>query len=357
MGESINIRGKENLIFKADDLEKQTFIVEIDGDTKGIGFRYDVTDSEWFDVIVDTNNKFIVSVKENFDIENRIGYITIHHNDIQGDNGEKIIKVEQEGVKCDVNVDYEDVSFDSFPFNVISEEKIIKVTVTGGNKKYFIKSFREFDTNNNVIVNDNGIKIIKVDDSTLKIISYGRIFMEDGCYYEITLAHDNDVSKICKIKVIYIDKNIDISNSLKDNSIYPIKKDNSNHKPLKKIRTNIELMDEYYNNRPNPYIELASYDESKRKINESKSLNKNEIIFEKDGGSKSFKINTYPKGTPISVNINSDFISYKINNEILTLIVSNNPYKDSRKCIIKIRNSSNQSEVITKTIIQKGIED
>ena len=205
-----------NLVFPAnwaagDTSNQDEFTVFIDGKSEGGGFRYETSNDDWFDIIL-TDNTFTVTVKENFDIIERNGYIIIHHNKMIGDDGEVVVNIKQNGVECAIQAKPSEISFTSFNFE--KDERNINISVIGGNEKYFIKSFKEYKpvkvTNDEdtttaykVIQNDRGIKIEKTGEDELKITSYGRVFKEDGQFYEIVLAHDNDVSKTATIKVTY----------------------------------------------------------------------------------------------------------------------------------------------------------
>lgn len=344
----------EKLEFDAKPSSKKDFTVIIDGKKNGTGFRYDVVGDDWFDIIPNKNNGFDVVPKENFNISERTGYITLHHNDIQGENGEKVVTIVQKGIECTVSVSSDTIQFTSD--NSLKDEVDITVIVSGGNEKYFIQSFKEFDKDGHVIKNDNGIKVVKKSNTLLTITSYGRVFLEPGQYYEIVLTHDNDRTKTAKIKVGY--------DSLAAKDTVPIiSTSNIARIPSKamktttKVKTNQQLIEEYKNETvQEPYITLTSYNPSTKRLLKSKTANSSDIVFEHDGGFKSYKIETYPENALVSVKITSDFVSYKIEDRILTLTAVANPYITERKCNVRIKNIYNQTDVIDKTIIQKGVE-
>ena len=343
------------LTFNSTGTEKQTFQVTTDGEFLGFGFRYDISGDGWFDIIPEGQGKFSVSVKDNFNISERIGYVTFHHNSIQGEDGERVLTVKQNGVDCSISVSPSTINFTSTNNN--KDEKEITVTVNGGNKKFFIQSFKEFNSEDKLIKNDNGIKVIKVSNEKLKITSYGQVFMNDGNYYKVVLAHDNDRSKTVEIKVNYdgyTPKDTVPSTSISQlSTLRTISVSNAEVSTM----TFQETLDNYHNEAvQESYLTLTSINPTTKKLLRSKSANSDEIIFENNGGSKTYQINKYPEKAPISVKISSNFITYKINDGILTLTAVPNPYIIERKCTIRIRNVYDPFGSITKTIIQKGNE-
>lgn len=190
-------------------VNKQEFTVTVDGKDYGGGFRYEVSESDWFDVVL-TGNTFTVIVKENFDINDRNGYILLHHNCIQGEMGEIEVNIDQTGIECSVTVSEENVMFTTVPAN--TEIKNITVTAEGGNGKFFIKSFRKFhvDAENNEetpIPNDLGIKLVKNGNESITITNYGRTSLQSGDIFKIELAHDNDAKNPATVTVGYYDEN------------------------------------------------------------------------------------------------------------------------------------------------------
>lgn len=194
---SINIT-PENIEFKANDNIAQQIAILINGKEQNNGFRYHITNGDWFEMIPNAN-KFDIVVKENFDINDRTGYIVFHHNDMQGEAGEKVVSIVQKGAECNIKAIPDTVSFKNDGIDV----RTIEVDVTGGNDKYHIQSFKKFDKTEKLIKNDKGIKIVKNNDNTLRITSYGRIFLNEKEHYEITLAHNNDRTKTVIITINY----------------------------------------------------------------------------------------------------------------------------------------------------------
>lgn len=336
---------------EGDTVNQQQFTVTIDGKEYGGGFRYEISENDWFDVVL-TDNTFTVTVKQNFNINDRNGYIAIHHNCIQGDDGEEVINITQRGVECSINTSISSIIFQ--PLNTNADIREIDVTVTGGNKKYFIKSFKEYNSEDKVIKNDKGIKVEKISDEKLRITSYGRVFLENGQYYEIILAHDNDVTKICTIVVKY--DNIDVKNEVPSSIQNRLMFNNIYQKTSNKaVSTFSEKLQTEISSENTPSLIIyglnAPIQTKKRGI---KSKLSDEIIFESTGGSFEYNMDVKPVKSLVSVKITSDFVTYNISNNILTLTAKYNPYVTDRKCAIRIRNIHDPFNVIVKTIIQKG---
>lgn len=363
---------KMNLVFPAnwaagDTSNQDEFTVSIDGKSKGGGFRYETSNDDWFDIIL-TDNTFTVTVKENFDITERNGYIIIHHNKMIGDNGEVVVNIKQNGVECAIQTNPSEISFTSLNFE--KDERNIKISVIGGNKKYFIKSFKEYKpvevtndegttTVNKVIQNDRGIKIEKTSEDELKITSYGRVFKENGQFYKIVLAHDNDVSKTATIKVMY--DNVKINNDIPSlNSNTNQVKEVVNTEPtrtiLRKTANNLRVentdnMGSYLKvyGLNEPIVELTK--KGKKKSVEELS---DEIIFEHEGGVKEYDFEVSPKHAYVTVKLNCDFVKYKITNNKLILEASPSTDIYDRYGFIRIRNASDPFAVVYKRIVQKG---
>ena len=340
-------------------VNQQSFKVKIDGKTTGGGFRYEVSESDWFDVLV-TDNTFTVTVKENFNINDRNGYITIHHNCIQGDDGEKTVDINQKGIDCQITASSENITFTSDNYD--ADERNITVTVTGGNKKYFIKEFKKFNENDKLIKNDNGIKVKKISDELLRVTSYGRTFLENGQYYKIVLAHDNDATKTETIEVKYNDINVKnevpVSNttvvataSLRSAALNTI---SSLSIPTfeEKLEAETEVV--------TPSLSIYGLNTPIITTTKSKKLKaaklSDEIVFDHEGGTKEYKMEVVPEKSLVSVKISSDFVSYKISGGVLTLTAKYNPYTVDRKCLIKIKNIYDPVNTIVKTIVQKGVD-
>lgn len=196
------------------DNNVESFTITVDGKKDGKGFRYEVVKDDWFDVIPDEegNGVFYVVVKENFNVCNRTGYINFQHNCLKAsDGGELVVTIVQNGISCSVGVDKKEIIFKTIPVTdakgVKKQEEMVYITSDGGNGKYFIKSIKEFYSDNHQTAYDNGIKVEKkVDDEKkdyLLITNYGRVFFDNSQYYVITVAHDNDRSKEAQIKIQY----------------------------------------------------------------------------------------------------------------------------------------------------------
>lgn len=193
---------KPVLEFEASGTLTDTFKVKIDGGYKGTGYRYKTYGGEWFDVFQGAGNTFTVVLKENFNISDRDGYIVFHHNCIRGDAGERTVHIVQYGVKCDIEV-YPD-KIDDFNSDEFEEDRReIGVNVTGGREKFYVQSVRQFNAEGKLRPYDNGIKVGKADDAKLYIVNYGQVFKENGCHYEVTVAHVDDRTKARTITVSY----------------------------------------------------------------------------------------------------------------------------------------------------------
>ena len=332
---------------EGDTVNQQEFTVTIDGKSYGGGFRYDISENDWFDVVL-TDNTFTVIVKENFNINYRNGYITVHHNCIQGDDGEKVINITQNGVECTIQASMSLITFQSINTDVDIKE--IDINVTGGNEKYFIKSFKEYSNDDKVIKNDDGIKVEKINDTKLRITSYGRVFLDNGQYYEIVLAHDNDVTKTCLIKVTYDNVSTkteipQLTRKILNNKLLSTRSEKSNIPTFgEKCSSEEDVIT------PSLIIYGLNAPIQTKKRGRKPKLSE-EIIFECNGGTVEYNMEVLPEKSLVSVKISSNFIDY-----VLTLTAKPNPYTVERKCIIKIRNIHDPFNTIVKTIIQKGVE-
>ena len=354
-----------SLVFPAnwevgDTSNQDEFTVLIDGKSKGGGFRYETDNNDWFDIIL-TDNTFTITVKENFNITERNGYIIIHHNKIIGDDGEVVVNVKQNGVECSIQANPSTINFMNFE----KDEKNINVSVIGGNKKFFIKSFKEYkvaevtsdesvSTVNKVIQNDRGIIISKIGEDKLKITSYGRVFKENGQFYEIILAHDNDVSKTVTIKVTYDD--VTIKDDVPSLSV------TAPSRRMTKFTTrkvsNTVINEKETNETMGAYLKIYGLNEpivELTKRGRKKTIEPSEeIIFEHDGGVKEYDFEVSPKHTYVTVKMNCDFVKYKIGNNKITLEASPSTAIYDRYGFIKIKNASDPFVFVYKKIIQKG---
>ena len=208
------------------------------------GFRYEVSEGDWFDVTL-TGNTFTVTVRENFNIGERNGYILINNNMVHGniDDDDTIdeleVDIHQNGMVCTLtmNISKKEPSSIStevkenkinIAFSLIpSTKETIKIGITtnGGIKDFIIKDIREEfvkestetieeQIGSHVIQRvvrfhktvefDHGIKTEKLDSKNLKITSYGCVFpkndIDNAKQYIITIAHKSNreiTNEIC----------------------------------------------------------------------------------------------------------------------------------------------------------------
>lgn len=157
---------------------------------------------DWFS-IERNRNTLIVRVNPYFEYDNgddednggnpRNGYIRLVHNCV--DTATIDINITQRGVKYDVSANVEKKQLTLPPLEDSKTE--ITVTTYGGSEKFYVKSVKEYSTHT-IKVNgvdepvemdyDNAFKL-SIEDDKLIINSYGRPFIDEGCFYEITLAH------------------------------------------------------------------------------------------------------------------------------------------------------------------------
>ena len=106
-----------------------------------------------------------------------------------------------------------------------------------------------------------------------------------------------------------------------------------------------------------PTVSLQEAAESTRKVRR-KSNNKStdEVYFDREGGEMRFKYKLEPEHAELYVEISSDFITYRTEDNDLILVAKPNPYSLERRCIVKIMNSFNPLFSQTKVVIQKGVD-
>ena len=106
-----------------------------------------------------------------------------------------------------------------------------------------------------------------------------------------------------------------------------------------------------------PTVSLQEAAESTRKVRR-KSNNKStdEVYFDREGGEMRFKYKLEPEHAELYVEISSDFITYRTEDDDLILVAKPNPYSLERRCIVKIMNSFNPLFSQTKVVIQKGVD-
>ena len=365
--DNMNLEFPANWI-AGDTSNQDEFTVSIDGKSKGGGFRYETSNDDWFDIIL-TDNTFTVTVKENFDIIERNGYIIIHHNKMIGDDGEVVVNIKQNGVECDIQTNPSEITFTSLNFE--KDERNINISALGGNEKFFVKSFKEYkpvevtnnegtSTVNKVIQNDRGIKIEKIGKDKLKISSYGRVFKENGQFYEIVIAHDNDVSKTATIKVTYDD--VTINDDVPSLNAVDNRSEVINTEPTRTmLRKGVNSLTTKNENTDNmgSYLKVYGLNEpivelTKRGRKKSVEKPSDEIIFEHNGGVKEYDFEVSPKHAYVTVKLNCDFVKYKITNNKLILEASPSTAIYDRYGFIRIRNASDPFAVVYKRIVQKG---
>jgi hypothetical protein len=188
----------------------------------------------------------------------------------------------------------------------------------------------------------------------LKITSYGRVFKENGQFYEIVLAHDNDVSKTSKIIVTYDDVNIktDVPSL---NTTTPLRRVT---KFTTRKASNTVINEKEINENMGAYLKIYGLNEpivELEKRGGKKTIEPSEeIIFEHEGGVKEYDFEISPKHAYVTVKLNCDFVKYKITNNKLILEASPSTDIYDRYGFIRIRNASDPFAVVYKRIVQKG---
>lgn len=94
--------------------------------------------------------------------------------------------------------------FKSTDPNKLKEEKSLTIKVSGGSGKYRIKSIRGYKNSDDEVGEkfDNGFVYYKNGDE-LKIINYGRTFINDGGFYKMVLCHNDDKKIEETLKIRY----------------------------------------------------------------------------------------------------------------------------------------------------------
>lgn len=408
-------------------LNRKEFKVIIDENEELIGgFRYDVTGDDFFDVIPN-GNTFTVVARENFNTYERVGYVILHHNCIQGEDGEVTVYITQNAVECNISIEEIDnegtvegttedepatpklvseINFlsllykqpekknrndennsqeatsdtneeesDSDEEPIINKEVVeLYINVEGGDKKYFIKSFKKFkriDSNTTESVNtqnDRGIKVEKLDGNILRITNYGRTSLENGQYYELELAHHTNVKVTTKLKILYDDVDIKTDIPVIDTETHDTEEEGTRRSVLRKgniksnIKKHIPVFAESVASSVN-YSEpdltiyglnapIITYTKNGRK--RTKKSDK-EIVFNTNGGTLEYDINVSPKNAILSVKLNGTFVTYRIKNGKLILTAEPNITNTDRRGSIVLRHPNDPFKVISKTIIQKGL--
>jgi len=106
-----------------------------------------------------------------------------------------------------------------------------------------------------------------------------------------------------------------------------------------------------------PTVSLQEAAESTRKVRrKSNDKSTDEVYFDREGGEMRFKYKLEPEHAELYVEISSDFITYRTEDNDLILVAKPNPYSLERRCIVKIMNSFNPLFSQTKVVIQKGVD-
>ena len=351
---------------------RQEFTVTVDRmeNTAG-GFRYEFKDNEWFDVTVN-GNTFVITARENFNVYGRTGYIILHHNCIQGEDGEITVYVEQDGIVCKIESSQSEVVFSSVLNNRTEpnteelpdkkETVEIDVTVTGGDGKFFIKSFKEYRTVSNpsgsrnvLTANDNAVKVVKIGNSKVILTSYGRVSTENGRYYELILAHNSNPKVTASILIKYDEYNAVTEIPVEENRRSLVRKRG------KSIRRHIPTFEETVIS-SGKFIEseinviglntpVVSYTKNGRK--RTKKADEN-IQFTSEGGTVEYAIDMKPETAEPYVRLSSGFVSYKIKKGRIILTAEPNTSEERRHCVMVIRHPYNLFVNLIKDIYQDG---
>ncbi|MCD8208167.1 MAG: hypothetical protein LUD72_09555 [Bacteroidales bacterium] len=146
----------------------------------------------------------------NPDYHPRTAFIRLTHN---CDASKSVdVNITQRGVPYNIVWNNEGIS--EITLKPLAEvTAIASISVTGGSEDFFIKSVKRFsgDTygtegKHYELDYDYGLELIADNpNSQLVIHSYGRTFVDEGDFYEITLAHKDYRYKTCTIPVYYDD--------------------------------------------------------------------------------------------------------------------------------------------------------
>lgn len=258
MSRSIEV-SKTSIEVPAEKDLKTSFTVTIDGSDTNGSFTVHPVEEDWIDVIRD-GNTINLSLKRNLSLYERVCVITVEHNVIRGEEGIKKVNVVQKPMVCTLDKTKETHTFALFP----EEEKTYDVIVKGGSKnirllsvkKYYVKEinfeeitkykkgeqeitvdaynelsdldklgyepFIEEKTGNKKIYvpNDGCIGVIGIELESgdefkkykITLTSLGKTYFdveeEDTattyqCYYLITFAHCDDLTKTFEVDATY----------------------------------------------------------------------------------------------------------------------------------------------------------
>lgn len=325
---------KTSLEFKSTKNEHQTIIVSVDGDNTNNS--YDVVYTEnWFHINRNRNILEVI-VNDNYTEYERESNIVCYHKSDQ--NVMAVINIKQNADTFNIKSSVNTITFKPIfekPFEC--EEKLIVVTVNGGSKKFYVKEIEQFNNNGDVdrkISYDNGL-ITTINDNVLKVKSYGMVFLDDNTYYNLVIAHRDNVNLTHSIKVNY--------SSVPDT--YRITKNIANNKILLK---SIPLKND---NIKTKYNETNKIDDDK-----TKEFIKGTILEDK----KSILFETFPVDSMIACTTTAKWCNYRVNKHLIEIFCNENQknvWGIDRKCILKVFNAENPSLYVKYFVINKNYND
>ena len=369
-------------IEKTDDKLVKSFGVKVDDSETNGSFTYETSGGDWFFVLRE-GNKLTVTVKENFNVDERAGSIVLRHNLVY--DLVKVVTVSQSGVNCGIKLKSEtgatketmtingnetDVytyELKTNPENFVKETKEIEIQLAGGNEKYYVASVTEYkqqlgDARAETYIrisNDGGINVIpnqtvhdmaatKADEGDeseepvypnrykkLIIESYGRIFLESVTngttttylknYYLVTLCHANDPEKTLVLKFKYDDATIKEKLELKSSETRKAPK--RKVKEINVIPHEIIFAQQIMENYVPPTMNVSE---------EGRKRESAELVFPATGGEKRLIVDVEPENAQIMVSLSSDFVHYMIDGHIVTLTAQKNNTGRDRVCKLRI---------------------
>lgn len=182
----------------------KTFEVLVDGKSCSNGFRYSMGNYNWVSIL-SNNGHFEVIVNENFSTEERVATILFQSENNNSNSSNAELTITQKAIETSISTDYDGFKWKSVSNLGKLEERIVNVTCKGGEEDFTIQSYREYDKDGNMIDNDKGISIVKQGKNKLILRSFGRVFLPNGQYYVIVIAHINDPSKTVELRIEYDD--------------------------------------------------------------------------------------------------------------------------------------------------------
>lgn len=232
---------------------------------------------------------------------------------------------------------------------VYYETKTINVNVIGGSKKFRILSIYGYNSDKTTqFYFDNGF-IYQKKENELILKSYGRIFMEDKCFYEIVLCHNDDKTIRTTLKIEYDEVN-------KQTTSNKIKKRASKKKPLQQI-SDIYL----------PYKERMALLENNNEENIIMTVDDYDIKFNSDIGEEIVVSKQGKTSIPFIVTKNNEECNLMVKiytsaiwckavtddtNRNLVMTILNKPL-GTRKCLIRV--AIVDKPEITKSFILKNV--